>query len=98
EVAPTLDPAVVDRQPAGLPTTRTHAPPAPQPHAHHHSLGAEADVDDRCAGQTHKPVECRRDTHVALLQRPAELEPPAAFCDGGVARSRYERPATSPSP
>src|SRR5215207_5912971 len=67
EVAPALDAPPVDRQPTGLPAARADPSPAPQPHRHDHPVGDEADVDHRRARQTQKPVECRADTHVALL-------------------------------
>src|SRR5215216_58655 len=67
EVAPALDAPPVDRQPTGLPAARADPSPAPQPHRHDHPVGGEADVDHRRARQTQKPVECRADTHVALL-------------------------------
>jgi hypothetical protein len=42
EVAPALDPAIVDLQaPAGLATDRAHPPPATQAHGHDHPLGGE---------------------------------------------------------
>ena len=86
QMAPALDAPVVDLQmPAGLPAARAHPPPAPQPDGHDHPLGAEADVDDRRAGQAQQPVECRGDAHVVLLAGRLTFEQPAACAEGGGA-------------
>jgi hypothetical protein len=68
EMTPTLQATVVHvHVPADLPAARTDPSPAAQPDRHDHPLAAEADVDDRRAGQAQEPVECRRDAHVVLL-------------------------------
>jgi hypothetical protein len=97
EVAPTLDPATVDRQPAGLSAPRAHPPPAPQPHRHDHALGGEADIDHRRAGQAQKPVECRADTHVALLAGRLTLDSQQPAARAAACRSRSAQPPNESS-
>jgi hypothetical protein len=84
EVAPALDPSVVDLElPAGLPAARADAPATAQTDGHDHPLGAEADIDNGCPGQAEQPLECAGDAHVALLEEPlisttSSLQPRAA--------------------
>src|SRR5215216_358951 len=85
EVAPALDAAAVDLQPAGLAAAAADAPAAPQPDHHDDPIRAEADIDDGCPGQAEQSLECRGDAHVALLARPRSFEQPAACAPGGGA-------------
>jgi hypothetical protein len=92
EVPPTLDPPVVDLQmAAGLAALPAHPAPAPEPDGHDHPLDAEADVDDRCAGQAQQPIECSGDAHVALLAGRLTFEQPAACDTRAAARRRALR-------
>src|SRR3954465_2952608 len=97
EVTPALDAAPVDEQaPARLTALRADPSPAPEPDRHEHSRAGEADVDDRCARQAQKPVECCADAHVALLGA-ADLRQPAAFRRGGGASLHLAQPPNETS-
>src|SRR5215207_2795207 len=84
EVAPALDPSVVELELlTGLPAAGADAPATAQADGHDHPLGAEADIDNGCPGQPEQPLECGGDAHVALLEEPlisttSSLQPRAA--------------------
>lgn len=97
QMPPALQPAVMDLEPAGLTAAPAHSSAAPEPDGHDHPLGAEADIDNRRAGEAQKPIECGADAHLALLAGRLTFDSQQPAPQGGCASPRSAQPPTKTS-